>query len=129
MDLSSLSNGSVMTPFMSELYQKATILPKSITPIPMDMPIPTSVVPPYFKTPLHIPSFSSVSSPMSNKITIVSPSSLLKATTVKIYSMEASLHDIYLAPEVTLAQNVTPSHATSHITMAMPLKTQLKCHL
>ena len=60
---------------------------------------------------------------MSEKMETMSPSSLLKATTVKIYSMEASLHDIYLAPEVTLVQNVTPSPATSHITMSMPSQT------
>ena len=102
MALSSLSDGSVVTPFMSELYQNATILPESITPILMDMHIPSSVVPPVFKIPLHIPSLSSMSSPVSEKITTVSPSSLLKATTLQISSMEASVHDISLAPEVTL---------------------------
>ena len=45
MALSSLSDGSIVTPFMSELYQNGTILPNSITPIPMDIPIPSSVVP------------------------------------------------------------------------------------
>ena len=57
MSLSSFSDGSVVTTFMTELYQNATILPESITPVPMDMPIPSSIVPPVFKTPLHIPSF------------------------------------------------------------------------
>ena len=89
----------------------------------MDMPIPSSIVPLVLKTPLHIPSFGSVSSPMSKKTTTVSPSSLLKATTVQISAVEASIHDISSAPEVTLAQNVTPSPATSHITMAMPSQT------
>ena len=84
MSLSSFSDGSIVTPFMTELYQNATILPESITPISMDMPIPSSIVPPIFKTPLHIPSFSSVSSPMSYKIIAVSPSSFLKATTMQI---------------------------------------------
>ena len=60
---------------------------------------------------------------MSEKITTVSPSSLLKATTMHISSMEASVHDISTAPEVTLAHNVTPSPTTSHITMAIPSKT------
>ena len=120
MALSSFSDGSVVTPFMSKLYQKATILPESITPVPMDMPIPSSVVPPVFKTPLHIPSSSLVSSSMSGKITTVSSSSLLKATTVQIYSVEVSIHDISSAPEVILTQNVTLSPATSHITMSMP---------
>ena len=60
---------------------------------------------------------------MSYKITIVSPSSLLKATTMQISSVEASVHDISSSHEVTLAQNVTPSPATSHITMVMPSKT------
>ena len=76
---------------MTELYQNATVLPESITPIPMDIPIPSSVVPPVFKIPLHIPSISSVSSPMSEKIAIVSPSSFLKPTTVQIPSMESSV--------------------------------------
>ena len=60
---------------------------------------------------------------MSEKITTVSPSSLLKATTVKNSFVEASIHEISLAPEVTLAQNVTPSPTTSHITMAIPSQT------
>ena len=81
------------------------------------------VVHPVFKTPLHVPSFSSVSSPMSEKITTVSPSSLLKATIVKISSVETYVHDISSAPEVTLAQNITPSPTTSHITMAIPSQT------
>ena len=123
MTLSSFSNGSVVTPFMTELYQNATILPESITPAPMDMPIPSSVVPPVFKIPLHIHSISSVSSPISEKIAIVSQSTFLKATTVQIPSVEASVHDISSAPEVTLAQNVTSSPATSHITMAIPSQT------
>ena len=88
---------------MTEFYQNATILPESITPAPVDMPIPSSVVPPIFKTPLHIPSFSSVLSHVSEKITIVSPSSLLKATTMKISSVEVSVHDISSSPKVTLA--------------------------
>ena len=57
MALSSFSDGSVVTPFMADLYQNATILPKSITHVPMDMPIPSSIMPPVIKTPLHIPSF------------------------------------------------------------------------
>ena len=108
---------------MTELYRNATCLPESITPVPMDKPIPSSIVPPIFKIPLHIPSISSVSSPMSEKIAIVSPSSFLKATTVQIPFVEASVHDISSAPEITLAQNVTPSLATSHINMAMTSQT------
>ena len=69
--LSSLSDGSTMTPFMTQLYQNATCLPKSITPIYVDMPITSSNVPPVFKIPLHIPSFNSVSSPMSKKTSAV----------------------------------------------------------
>ena len=89
----------------------------------MDMHIPSSIFPLVFKIPLHIPSISSVSSPMSEKITTVSPSSLLKATTMQISSVEASVDDISLAPEVTLAENVTPFPDTSHITMAIPSQT------
>ena len=122
MDLSSFSDGSIVTPFMTELYQNATHLPESITPIPMVKPIPLAVVTPIFKIPLHIPSIRSVSSPMSEKIAIVSPSSFLKATTMKIPYAEASVHEIPSAPEVTLAQNVTSSLATSHITMAIPFQ-------
>ena len=89
----------------------------------MDKPIPSSIVPLVFKTPLHIPSFSLVLSPVTEKSSEVSPSSLLKATTVQIYSVEAYVHDIYSAPEVTLAQNVTSSPSTSHITMTTPSHT------
>ena len=103
MALSSFSDGSVVTPFMIKLYHNATFLPESIIPVSMDMPIPSSVVSPVFKTPLHIPSFSLVSSHVAEKITTVSPSSLLKDTTVQIYSVEVSVHDISSAPEVTLA--------------------------
>ena len=71
MDLSSFSDGSIVTPFMTELYQNSTILHESITRVPMDIPIPSSVVPPYFKIPFHIPSISLVSSPMFEKITII----------------------------------------------------------
>ena len=65
--LSSLFTSSSMTAFMSHLYQDATCLPKSITPFSMDMTIPSSIVPHILKIPLHIPSFSSVSSPMLEK--------------------------------------------------------------
>ena len=58
MDLSSFSDDYVVTPFMTELYQNATVLPESIIPIPIDIPIPSSIVPPVFKIPLHIPSIS-----------------------------------------------------------------------
>ena len=57
---------------------------------------------------------------MSEKIVIMSPSSFLKATTVQIPAMEDSVHNVSSTPEVTLAQNVTSSPATSHITMAIP---------
>ena len=42
---------------------------------------------------------------------------------MQIPSVEASVHDIYSTPEVTLAQNVTSSPTTSHITMAIPSQT------
>ena len=112
-----------MTPFITKIYQKATCLPESITPVPMEKPIPSLVMTPVFKIPLHIPSFSSVLSPISENITTVSPSSLLEATTVQISSVEVPVHDISSAPEVTLVQNVTSSLATSHITMAIPSQT------
>ena len=93
--LSSFSDGSVVTPSMTELYHNSTYLPKSITLVPRVEPTHSSVETPVFKIPLHIPSISSVSSPMFEKIAIVSPSSL-KATTMQIPSMEASVHDISL---------------------------------
>ena len=83
-----------MTPFITNLYQNATVLPESIILVPMDIPIPSFVVPPFFKIPLHIPSINSVSSPMSEKIAIVSPTSFLNATTVQIASVESSVQDI-----------------------------------
>ena len=58
--LSSLSVGSTMAPFMSQLYQDATCLPYSITHVFVQMPIPSSTIPPVFKVPLHVPSRSSV---------------------------------------------------------------------
>ena len=42
---------------------------------------------------------------------------------MQIPSMEASVHDISSAPEVTLAHNVTSSPTTSHITMDIPSQT------
>ena len=87
MALSSFSDGSVVTPFMTELYCNATCLPESITLVPRVEPIPSTVETPVFKIPVHIPSISSVSSPMSEKIEIVSPSSFLKATTVQFPSV------------------------------------------
>ena len=67
------------------------------------MPIPSSIVPPVFKTPLDIPSICSFSSPMSEKIAIVSPSSFLKPATMQIPFVEASVHDTSSASEVALA--------------------------
>ena len=43
---------------------------------------------------------------------------------MQIPSVEASVHDISSAPEVTLAQNVTSSPTTSHISMAIPSQTK-----
>ena len=60
--LSSLAVGSTVTPFMSQLYQDATCLPKSITPVYVGMLFPSSTVPPVFKIPLYIPLFTSISS-------------------------------------------------------------------
>ena len=100
--LSSLSTGSTVTPFMTQLYQNVTCLPESITPISVDMPIPSSIVPPVFKIPLHIPSLSSVSFPMSEKTPVVSPSTL-KTTTLQGSSTETSILDISSTPEVILA--------------------------
>ena len=53
--LSSLSDGSYVTPFMNKLYKDATCLPESRIPISIDMPIPTSDISMVVKTPLHIP--------------------------------------------------------------------------
>ena len=103
MALSSFSDGSVVTPFMTKIYRNATCLPESITPAPRFEPIPSSIETLVFKIHLHIPSIISISSPMSDKIAIVSPSKFLKATTVKIPSVEASVHNISSTFEVTLA--------------------------
>ena len=84
---------------MSQLYQDATCLPESITPFSMDIPIPSSIVPPVLKIPLHIPSFISVSSPMLKKNLAVSPTSL-RATTLQVSSIKTSAHDISSALEV-----------------------------
>ena len=91
MALSSFSDCSVVTPFMTALYRNATCLPESITPVPRVEPIPSTVETPVFKIPLHIPSISLVSSLMSEKIAIVSPSSFLKATTMQFPSIESSV--------------------------------------
>ena len=91
MDLSSFSDGSVVTPFMIELYHNSTCLPNSITPVPRVEPIPSSIETPVLKIPLHIPSIFSVLSPMSEKIAIVSPSSFLKDTTMIFPYVESSV--------------------------------------
>ena len=100
--LSLLSDGSTVTPFMSQIYQDATSLPESITPIYLDMPFPSYIVPPILKIPLHIPSFSSVSSLVTEKTLAVSPSSL-KATYLQVSFIETSVPDISSSPEVILA--------------------------
>ena len=74
--LSSFSTGSTMTPFMSQLYQNATCLPLYITPVSLQMPIPSSTTPPFFKVPLHIPSFSSIPYSVHEKASTLSQSSL-----------------------------------------------------
>ena len=102
MALSLFFDGSVVTPFMIELYRNATCLPESITPVPMVEPIPSTIETPVFKIRLHIPSINSVSSPVSEKISIVSLSSFIKATIVQFPSMEYSIQDISSVPEVTI---------------------------
>ena len=102
MALSSFFDGSIVTPFMTKLYHNATCLPESITLVPRVGPIPSIVETPVFKIPVHIPSISSVPSPMFEKIAIVSPSSFLKATTVQFPSVESFIQDISSVPEVTM---------------------------
>ena len=72
--LSSLSDGSYVTPFMNELYKDAMCLPESMIPISIDIPIPTSDISIVVKTPLHIPSISSVSLSIAEEISVVSSS-------------------------------------------------------
>ena len=95
---------------------------ESITPIYVDMTFPSSTVPPVFKIPLHIPSFSSMASHVPEKISAVSPSSL-KATSLQVSSIETSIPDPSLAPKITLSQNVTSSPSISPITMTIPFHT------
>ena len=86
------------------------------------MPIPSSDVPLVFKIPLHIPSFSSVSSPVAEKSSAVS-SSPLNITTLQVSSVETSIPNISSTPEDIPTQNVNPSPSTSPITMTMPSHT------
>ena len=79
--LSSLSTGSTMTPFMTQLYQDATCVPNSILPPSLQILISSSTLPPFFKLPLHIASFSLVFSPIHEKTSALTPSSL-RATTL-----------------------------------------------
>ena len=95
-----------MTPFMSQRYQDATCLPESITLAFVHMPIPSSTIPPVFKVPLHIPSFSSVSYPTHENASALSPSSL-RVTTVDVSSIETSISDNPSTPEVTVTQSGT----------------------
>ena len=99
--LSSLPTGSTMTPLMSQLYQDATCLPHSITLVSLQIPIPSSTIPLVFKLPLHIPSFSSVLSPVHEKASALSPSSL-RVTTVQVSSIETSILDNPSTSEVTV---------------------------
>ena len=107
---------------MTQLYQDATSLLESITPVYVDMPFPSSTIPTVFKIPLHIPSFSSLSSPAPEKTSAVSSSSL-KATSLQVSFIETSIRDLSSAPKVTLAHNVTSSPSTSPITMTIPSHT------
>ena len=95
--LSSLYTGSTMTPLMSQLYQDATCLPDSITPISVQMPLPPYNTSPIFKVPLHIPSFSSITSPVHEKSSTLSPSSI-PAATMHVSSIETSVPDIPSTP-------------------------------
>ena len=101
---------------MSQLYQDATCLPYTIIPVSVQMPIPSSTVPPVFKVPLYIPSLSSISSPVHEKASTLSPSSL-QVTTVQVSSIETSVSDNPSTPEVTVTQSSTSTSFTSHITM------------
>ena len=123
--LSSLSTNSTMTPFMSQLYHDATCLPDSITPISVQMPIPPSTISQVFKVPLHIPFISSIPSPIPEKSSVLSPSSLL-ATTMQVSSIETSIPDTPSTFEVTVIQSSNSSSLTSHVTMPMPSHTMMQ---
>ena len=107
---------------MYQLYQDATCLLESITPVSMHMPIASSIVPPVFKIQLHIPSFRSASLRVHEKTSTLSPSSL-RSTTLQVSSIETSVLGISSAPKVTLTQSVTSSPSTSHITRTIPSHT------
>ena len=107
---------------MSHLYHDATCLPDSITLVSVQTPIPPSTIYQVFKVPLHIPSISSIPSPVLEKASVLSPSSLL-ATTMQVSSIETSIPDIPSTLEVTVIQSSTSFSLTSHITMPMPSHT------
>ena len=88
---------------MIEPYHNATCFAESIIHVLGVEPIPSSIETPFFKIPLHIPSISTVSSPMPEKIVIMSSSSFIKATTVQIPAVEDSIHNVSSSLEVTLS--------------------------
>ena len=123
--LSSLSDGSYVTPFMNQLYKYATCLPESMIPISIDIPIPTSDVSTVVKNPLHIPSISSVSLSVAEETSVVS-SSPSKISTVQVSSVETTIPNIPSAPEAIPAQNMNLSPCTSSVTMIIPSVTTTK---
>ena len=72
--LSSLSIGSTVTPFITQLYQNATCVPDSILPASLQMSISSSTIPPVFKVPLHIFCLSSIPSSNYEKASTFLPS-------------------------------------------------------
>ena len=70
---------------MSHLYQDATCLTHSITLVSIQKTISSSTIPPVFKVPLDIPSFSSIPSPIdpggSKKEIFLKSSNLSKTST------------------------------------------------
>ena len=89
------------------------------------MPIPSSTIPLVFKVPLHIPYLSSLSSPVHEKASTLSPSSL-RVTTLQVSSIETFVSDNPSTSEVTVIQSSTSSPLTYHITMSMHSHTMTK---
>ena len=96
--LSSLSDGSYVTPFMNQLYKDATCLPESMIPISIDIPIFTSDVSTVVKNPLHIPSISSMSLSVAEETSAVS-SSPSKISTMQVSLVETTIPNIPSAPK------------------------------
>ena len=81
--------------------------------------MPSSTAPQIFKIPLHIPSFTSSSSSVSEKV-LIPTSSSLPADTIHVLSLETSIPITTSTSEAPIVQSGSSPLLSAHMTMPMP---------